>query len=127
MNNFYTELPKAELHLHLEGSVEPETLLEIDPTLTPADVRDVYVYSDFVGFLKSYAWVSKRLTRPEHYATITTRLLERLVAQSVPYVEINLSVGVILWKEQDFTHIYQAVREAAERSPVEVHRPGRKR
>src|SRR5260370_41435500 len=117
----YIGLPKADLHLRLEGWVDAETRVEIAPRLPPADVRDVYVYSDFIGFLKSYAWVSKRLTRPEHYGTITTRLLERLVAQSVLYVEINLSVGVILWKEQDFTHIYQAVREAAERSPVEVH------
>jgi adenosine deaminase len=31
MGDFYTQLRKAELHVHLEGAVEPETMLEIDP------------------------------------------------------------------------------------------------
>ncbi len=120
MSPFYESLPKAELHVHLEGSVAPATLLELDSSLRPEDVRGVYQYENFAGFLQSYAWVSKRLREPEHYGLITTRLLEELERQNVSYAEINLSMGVVLWKEQDVEGIFQAEREAAAKSPVLV-------
>ncbi|MEO8661408.1 MAG: adenosine deaminase [Bryobacteraceae bacterium] len=121
MNAFCTDLPKAELHLHLEGSVEPQTLLEIEPSLDAAEVAARYQYQDFLGFLKSYAWITKYLRGPEQYALITKRLLERLRAQNVPYAEINVSAGVILWREQEFGPIYDAIQKAAAGSGVQVY------
>ena len=120
MPDYYESLRKAELHVHLEGSVEAATLLELDTSLQPEDVRDVYRYQNFAGFLQSYAWVSKKLREPEHYGLITQRLLEQLEAQNVSYAEINLSMGVVLWKEQDAEGIFQAEREAAAKSKVRV-------
>src|SRR5438046_2065387 len=55
MDDFLLHLPKAELHLHLEGSVEIETLRELDPS-TPADL---YAYADFDAFLKALRNASK--------------------------------------------------------------------
>jgi aminodeoxyfutalosine deaminase len=110
----------AELHVHLEGSVEPSTLTELVPGLTLDDARARYSYADFGGFLQSYAWVSQQLTTPKHYALVTRRLLESLAKQNVVYAEINLSVGVILWKEQDFAGIFRAVRGEAAFSPLKV-------
>ncbi len=120
MTKFIHELKKAELHLHLEGSVEPETLLEIDPALTREKVAEVYGYTDFLGFLRSYKWVNLRLTEPAHFGLITRRLLERLSAQNVVYAEINLSVGVWLWRELPFEPYFAAVAAEAARSPVRV-------
>ena len=120
MGDFYRELRKAELHVHLEGSVEPETVLEIDPSLDPATVLEKYSHSDFAGFIRSYIWINRQLRTPAHYGLITRRLLERLAAQNVAHAEINVSVGVILWKEQDFTGMFEAMSAEADASPVRV-------
>jgi aminodeoxyfutalosine deaminase len=112
--------PVAELHLHLEGSVEVETLLEIDPALTPEEIRAATAYTDFEGFIKTYIWVNRKLNSPEHYALVARRLFERLAAEGVVYAEVTISAGVILWKQQDFGPIYEAVQREAGLSKLKV-------
>ena len=120
MADFLLEMPKAELHLHLEGSVEPETLYELDPSTPLGELRALYRYADFEDFLKAFGAVGKRLRTPEDYALITRRLLERLAAENVRYAEITLAAGVVLWKGQQFAPVFDAVREASHGSAVEV-------
>ena len=112
--------PLAELHLHLEGSVEEETLLEIDPELSRDEIRAATTYTDFEGFIQSYIWVNRRLNTPGHYALAARRLFERLAAEGVVYAEVTISAGVILWKQQDFGPIYEAVQREASLSKVKV-------
>jgi adenosine deaminase/aminodeoxyfutalosine deaminase len=120
MDDFLRQLPKAELHLHLEGSVEPETLHELDPRTSLEECRAIYSYPDFDAFLKAFGAVGKRLRTPEDYALVTRRLLEALAAQNVSYVEITLAAGVVLWKGEEFAPIFDAVAGAASGSPVTV-------
>src|SRR5579883_141487 len=120
MYDFLRELPKAELHVHLEGSVEPETLHELDPATPIEELRNLYTYEDFDGFLRAFGAVGKRLRGPEHYALIARRLIERLAAQNVRYAEIIVSAGVVLWKGQEFGPIFDAIHDAAASAPVEV-------
>ena len=112
--------PLAELHLHLEGSVETATLEELDPGLTRQEIAAATAYSDFEGFIKSYIWVNRKLNSPEHYALVARRLFERLEAEGVVYAEVTISAGVILWKQQDFGPIYDAVQREACRGRVKV-------
>ena len=120
MDDFSHGAPKAELHLHLEGSVEPETLFELDSSTSVEEYRALYHYTDFDAFLRAFGAVGKRLRTPEDYALIARRLLERLERQNVLYAEIIVAVGVVLWKQQEFGPIFDAIREAAAASNVRV-------
>jgi len=111
-------LPKAELHLHLEGSVEPATAVELAArhgvVLTEQEAATRYSYADFRGFLDAFKWVTSLLREPADYALVTRRLAERLLAQNVVYAEVTLSVGVMLWRRQDVEANFLAIQEAAQ-------------
>ena len=111
---------RAELHVHLEGSVEPQTLLELDAALTREQIAAATSYSDFAGFLQSFVWVNKRLRKPEDYARVARRLFERLESEGVTYLEVTLSAGVVLWKQQPFAPVYDALAREAARSRITV-------
>ena len=111
---------RSELHLHLEGAIEPETLLELDPSIGGQELRAALAYSDFAGFIQSYVWVNRKLRGPADYALVARRLFERLGSQGICYAEVTLSAGVILWKQQDLGAIFDALAREAARSPVPV-------
>jgi aminodeoxyfutalosine deaminase len=105
--------PFAELHIHLEGSVEPETLREIDPALTLEEIAAATSYADFAGFIQSYIWVNRHLQTPRHYAIAARRLFQKLHSENVTCAEITLSTGMMLWKGQDASAIFEAVQHEA--------------
>jgi adenosine deaminase/aminodeoxyfutalosine deaminase len=111
---FARSLPKAELHVHLEGAIEPATLLEIQrrhglKEATLATTEKLYQYSDFGGFLTSFKDITAHLRAPADYELITYRLMERLKAENVLHAEVYISVGVCLYRKQDFAAIFEAL------------------
>ncbi len=116
---FILRLPKAELHLHLEGSIEPATLAEIsqryhDP-LTLEEAEALYRYPDFTGFMLAFKAAVQRLRSPEDYETITYNLMRRLRNENVVHAEVYVSVGVCLWREQDFDSMFEGLERGRER------------
>ena len=110
----------AELHLHLEGSIEPDTLREIDPSLTLEEIAANTTYGDFAGFIQSYIWVNRRLRSPGDYAIAARRLFEKLAAEGVSYAEVTLSAGMMQWKSHDFAAIFDAVAREASSAALRV-------
>src|SRR3977135_3073321 len=119
-SSFILSLPKAELHLHLEGSIEPSTLLELRQRhgidgASLAEVEQRYNYKDFAGFLTAFKDVTGHLRTPEDYDLITYRLMERLKSQNVLHAEVIVSVGVCLWRKQDFAAIFEGLERGRQR------------
>lgn len=106
-------LPKAELHLHLEGAIRPHTAVELagryGVTFTEDEARQRYQYADFLGFIEIFKWVTSFLRQPADYALITRRLAEELMAQNVVYAEVTVALGVLLWRNQTAEPIFEAV------------------
>jgi aminodeoxyfutalosine deaminase len=118
-------LPKTELHLHLEGTVTPETLVELsqrhdDQGMALEEARSLYHYTDFTGFLLAFKAVSERLRTPEDYELITYRMLQRLAAQGVVHAEAYVSVGVVYyWRRIEFEPLFYAMEAARVRAEQE--------
>jgi aminodeoxyfutalosine deaminase len=112
--------PLCELHLHLEGSVDPATLCMLDPGLTPQEAAQPYRFTSFSGFIECFKFIALRLRTPEEYALVTRRLVAALAEQGVQYAEVTLSAGVLLWKGREIAPYYDAVRAAGREGPVEI-------
>ena len=108
------------MHLHLEGSLAPETLRELDAAVSVNDARVRYRCSDFAGFIEAFKWAVSFLRSPDDYALAARRLFEELARQNVRYAEVTLSAGVVLWKGLDFAAVYDAVAREAARAPMPV-------
>jgi adenosine deaminase len=111
-------LPKAELHLHLEGSIQPTTVCALTTrhgvSMTEDEVRLRYAYRDFKEFIEAFKWVTSFLHEPRDYALIASDLAEYLLTQNVVYTEVTLSVGVMLLRKQRPEANFEALLRATQ-------------
>ncbi len=117
----FTALPKAELHVHLEGSIAPATVVELAArhgvTLTPEEIAPRYAPGTFDQFIENFIWITSFLRSPEDYALIARRFAESLQRQNVLYAEVTLSIGVMFRRNQDPAANFAALRDAAAKVP----------
>ena len=133
---YILSLPKAELHLHLEGTVDPATLAELSrrhPTplsttnnrytniadsgrvFTEDEARALYQYKNFTGFLLAFKAVTERLRTAEDYELVTYRMMQKLHAQNVLHAEVYVSVGVIHWRGGEFAPLFEGLERGRKR------------
>ncbi len=134
--SFILSLPKAELHLHLEGTVDPETLAELSrrhPTpltttneryrniedsgrvFTEEEAHELYRYKHFSGFLWAFKAVTERLRTAEDYELVTYRMIQKLHAQNVLHAEVYISAGVVQWRGQEFAPLFEGAERGRQR------------
>lgn len=99
VKDFIQKLPKAELHLHLEGTILPPTLVELSKRhdsepLSLEQATALFQYTDFTTFIEAFTAVTERLKTPDDYELIGRKMLERLHEQGVTHAEVFISVGV---------------------------------
>jgi aminodeoxyfutalosine deaminase len=108
-------LPKCELHLHLEGTILPETLVALSRRhdavpLTLDGAKELYKYENFIGFLDSFKAVTERLRGPDDYELITYNMVRELAAQGVVHAEVYVSFGIIFyWKKSEVEPYVEAI------------------
>ena len=116
-------LPKAELHVHLEGTMEPATVVALaqkyGDALDERTVTQRYATRDFTAFIEAYKWVTSYLRSPADYALAAARMCEQMLAQNIVYAEVTLSAGVMLLRKQNIEANVYGIREAV--APYESH------
>ncbi len=98
-NDYIWRMPKVELHVHLEGSIQPATAIalmqrnraEYVPK-SSAEVERLYRFEDLTQFVTAMRTVSNHLQRPEDLQRIVRELLQTLINQNVLYVEFDCAL-----------------------------------
>jgi adenosine deaminase len=105
LDRFIRDMPKVELHVHMEGAVRPETLLDLAqhhhisiPARSLEEVRNWYQFTDFPHFVEVYSALSQCIRSPEDIERIAREFFEDQAAQNIRYTEFTYT---------NFTHFLQ--------------------
>ena len=98
IKTFITKMPKVELHVHLEGSVRPETLLKLArrhgialPADDVAGLRKWYTFRDFDHFIEIYMTISSCLRTADDIELIAREFLLGQAEQNIVYSEVTFT------------------------------------
>ena len=99
LHEFARRMPKVELHIHLEGSIRPTTLLQLaqhnDVSLPAQDVeglRDFYRFRDFGHFVQVYVTITSCLRTPDDYRLIAYEFGADCARQNIRYAEVTFTI-----------------------------------
>lgn len=97
-----TDLPKVELHVHLEGSIQPETLLQLAsrnnislPATDVAGLREWFQFRDFKHFVEVYVSASKCICNPEDLELVAEEFARGQAKQNILYTEAHYTAMTI--------------------------------
>lgn len=100
LQSFIHTMPKAEIHIHLEGAIQPETVLKLAerhqlshklPGADVASLRAWFSYSDFPHFLVVYLTLQQFLRTPEDFSLIAYECGADMAAQNIRYRELTVT------------------------------------
>ncbi|MBK9709957.1 MAG: adenosine deaminase [Kouleothrix sp.] len=118
-----TAMPKVELHLHLEGSVAPATLLRIAerndvelPARDEAGVAQLFNYKNFHEFLTVFMILARSLKYGEDFELLAYELGHHLAAQRVRYAEVMISAFQYYSRGVDLDEVVQGSAAGFERA-----------
>jgi len=100
LHEFAHRMPKVELHIHLEGSIRPTTLLQLArrnniklPAQDVEGLRDFYRFRDFAHFVEVYITITRCLRTPDDYRLIAYEFGVDCARQNIRYAEITFTIA----------------------------------
>ena len=123
LDSLISAFPKAELHLHLEGSISAQRFLKLSSKyeteysdLSPAEIRSqLFSYSDFWSFLQTYRVVCEHLREPRDYVALVRDLGPYFESQNIRYAEILIAPSIPARFGFDVGRIIKATTAAAKK------------
>ena len=116
---FLLRMPKVELHVHLEGTFRPATLLHLarkNGVALPADdeagIRRWFRFRDFEQFIDIYVTCSRCLEDPEDFRLLALDFLAEQAVQNVLWSEVHFTISTHLWNGGNGDEILGALEEA---------------
>jgi adenosine deaminase len=100
LSTFIEAMPKAEIHVHLEGAIQPETLLDLAqrhqrldllPSTEIERLRQWFTFTDFHHFIQVYLTISELLRTPEDFALVVHACGADMARQNIRYRELTFT------------------------------------
>ncbi len=128
LQRFIKELPKVELHLHLEGAIRPETALNLMRRNRSAplpenseQVRALYRFEDLSQFVLAMRAVSNHIRSLEDLQNITQEMLSDLIAQHTFYVEFDCALQKYIDLGYPLVEILEALHATTQAFREQIH------
>ena len=125
---WYDDLPKMELHVHLEGAIPHEALFELvqkyggNPSIqNVAALAKRFEYKDFPQFVEAWSWKNQFLRNYEDFTHIAELTARDMADQNIRYAELFFSPSLFIRYGLNVQEITRAVREGLSKVPeIEV-------
>lgn len=119
IDRFLLRLPKAELHVHLEGAMRPAVLLELArrngielPARDAAGLKRWFRFRDFEHFVQVYLTASRALRTPEDFQLLALDFMAEQACQNIAYTEAHFTISTHLTNGADGGEVLDALVEA---------------
>jgi aminodeoxyfutalosine deaminase len=126
IESYLRAAPKAELHVHLEGSILPATVLELArrnrvplPADTVEGLRRWFAYRDFTHFVDIFVTITTCLRTAEDYELIAHEFGAEMARQNVRYAEVTFSPSTHAWLGVPYETWFGGLTRGRERAETE--------
>ena len=125
MINSIKQIPKAEIHVHLEATISPDLCRKFAKRNKVDLSEDLfagqysYAWDDFYDFINKYDIITSVIHTPEDYQELTYNYLKECAADNVIYVEAMVSSTHAKLKGMTYKSFFESVTEAAKKAEEE--------
>lgn len=126
IDGYLYRMPKAELHLHMEGAIAPETLLALAernrinlPFSSPEQITSLLSFRDFKDFIRIFLMFVGCLRQPRDFSDVIYRIGAEMSRQNIRYAEITWTPQMYLGLGIPLQAILEALNDGRGRSKTE--------